>query len=258
LDARQRVAVVDDPEAEETGPNGEAVAPSAKEELQKAVALYYETLRSYLVSSPEGRRFFEGEVPEDADDLGRGVLGIRVREEAIDLPRLPEPPEDATDIELKQHFEDAIADLLREDELLAPPIDFDFEAEPPVAYAGVRSFRVGLRHLDDIHDDRVVVEKEESGGRRGFMNGMPSADGGFMKGSRSSSRGPETETKLQLQPLPLLMRAARELDRAAAELDLLAETEESDLQPYMRDFDATNGHATSEVTDVEISGSPEV
>lgn len=250
LQSRQQVSVADDPSEPPRDGQGRSRGESPHERLQKDVSLYYEALRAALVSSPEGVRYYRGQAPDDPDEQGYGVLQRRRREEVIRLDRLPDPPEGVTEIEVEQHYEEAIDDLLRDEEVLLRPVAFDTEDGEPVAYARVEEYRTGLQLLDDIYSQREEVEVEDE--RGGFLEGTA---GGFMG---DEQRGPQTEQRVVLQPLDLLMNAARELDRAAAELDLLAETKDSDMTPYMKNFDTSNGEVEGEVSRAELNGSPDM
>jgi len=145
LRARQVVAVADDPDKP---PNGGGTTPHEK--LQRAVSLYYESLRSYLVSSPEGRQYFEGEAPDTPDEQGYGVLRRRGRDETIPLADLDDPPEDLPEIGLAEYYEEAIAGLLRDTEALDRPVRFDTADGERVAEARVVVYKTGLRHLDTM------------------------------------------------------------------------------------------------------------
>jgi len=245
LRARQVVAVADDPDKP---PNGGGTTPHEK--LQRSVSLYYESLRSYLISSPEGKRFFHGEAPDTPDEQGYGVLRRRGRDETVPLDDLGDPPEDIPDIALPEFYEGEIADLLRDGEVLDRPVSFDTADGQRVAEIRVFTYKTGLRHLDTMFQRREVVEKPQP---TGFVVGI---EGDFFGG-----RGDEDDDELRvvLQPLELLMNAARELDRAASDLDLLAETGGSDPKPFMSGFDASsNGHAESDLTQTDVGGSPDI
>jgi hypothetical protein len=148
-----------------------------------------------------------------------------------------------------EFYEDAVAELLREAEVLDRPVAFEEEDGVAVAKARVITYKTGLRHLDSIYDQREAVEQKKPDG---FMRG---AGGGFFA---ESGDEPE-ELRVVLQPLEFLMNAARELDRAASDLDLLAETGASEPKPFMSDFDASkNGHAKANLTQADVGGSPDI
>ncbi|OYR73188.1 hypothetical protein [Halorubrum ezzemoulense] len=252
IEARQRVAVVNNPDRRPQANGREG--PSAHERLQRAVAMYYETLWSHLVETPEGQRYYYGEVPDEPGGEGYGVLSRTLNEEEIRVERLDvDLPPDADDRQKKAIFEDAIADLARENEQFAPPARFDtLDDGTPVAYATFAVFKVGLRRFDDLFDRREPVEEPEPSG---FMAG--SKGDGFMVGE-PGAEDDDPEMRIQLAPLGELVRGARELDRAGRELGLLAETEESDMKPHMREYDMSNGETAGEVVHAEVSGSPDV
>jgi len=245
VQARQKVATVDDPDQERTDADGNVTAPSPRELLQRTVSGYFEALRSSLVSTPEGEKYYYGEAPDSADDLGYGVLERRQDEKLVELSNLPDPGGNMPSISKEQHYEDAIASLLPEGQNLLRPVEYITDREEPAAYALVEEYRTGLRILDDLYRQRREVQVDQNGSKYG---------GDLMAAERG--REPETQTKLELLPLPLLMNAARELDRAASELDLLAETGESNLKPYMSDY--SNGTNNGEVGQAEITGTPDV
>jgi hypothetical protein len=251
LQSRQEVAVADDPDEPPRDRQGRPRGPSPHESLQKDVSLYYEALRSALVSSPEGRRYFYGEAPDGPDEQGYGVLQRQRSEEVIELARLPDPPENAPDIEVEKHYEEAIEEIIRDDEVLLRPVAFDTDDNGEhIAIARIERHRTGLKLLDQIYSQRETVEVDDE--KTGFLKG---ADSGFLG---NDLNGKQTEQRVVLQPLELLMNAARELDRAAAELDLLAETKESDMTPYMKGFDTSNGEVEGEVSRAELNGSPDM
>lgn len=244
--ARQRVAVTDEPGAPRVAQDGRAGA-SPHELLQRAVAMFYETLRSHLVETPEGRRYFYGEVPDAPDEEGYGVVRRTLADETYGVDDLPAaPPEDATPRERKAHVEDILEEFAREHELFVPPARFETDADgTPVVTATYAVYETGLRRFDDLFDRRVEVEKDPASG--------------FMKGARDRQKTTEPETRIELEDLDVLVRGARELDRAGRELGLLAEAEESDLKPHMRDFDmSSNGETPADVAHAEVSGSPDV
>jgi hypothetical protein len=241
IQARQRVAVTDDP----TEP-AQGGGPSPHELLQRAVAMFYETLRSHLVETPEGRRFFYGEVPDEPDEEGYGVLSRALDDETYVVDDLPgDLPADATGREKKKHIEEILEGFAREHELFVPPARFDTADDgAPIVTATYAQYEVGLRRFDDLFDRRVEVEQERATG--------------FMKSERSRGKQSDPDMRIQLAPLGVLVRGARELDRAGRELGLLAEAEESDLKPHMREFDVSNGETAGDVAHAEVSGSPDV
>lgn len=241
LKARQDVSIADVPDAPD-GVGGPRDDTSPHERLQKAVTLYYEAIRSYLVSTPEGQRYFSGQAPDSMGEQGYGVLRWWTREKEVSLEELPDKPDDVPSLKEKQFYGDAIEEFLRDNELLLRPIMIEERDGERVAQAKIMELQVGLKHLDEIYDQRVEETVE------------PNDGDSFM----ACEREEETVTRVELQDLDLLMNAARELDRAAAELDLLADAKESDMKPYMRDFDASNGEASANISDAEITGSPDM
>jgi len=240
LKARQDVSIADVPDAPD-GVGGPRDDTSPHERLQKAVTLYYEAIRSYLVSTPEGQRYFSGQAPDSMGEQGYGVLRWWTREKEVSLEELPDKPDDVPSLKEKQFYEDAIAEFLRDNELLLRPIILKTRDGDRVAQAKIMELQLGLKHLDEIYDRRVEETVEPNGDS--FM---------------AYQRVEETVTRVELQDLDLLMNAARELDRAAAELDLLADTKESDMKPYMRDFDTSNGEVSADISEAEITGSPDM
>lgn len=247
LRARQAVAIADDPDS-----TREKQRHSPHEHLQKTVLGYYESLRSYLVSQPEGKRYYNGAAPDDFDEQGYGVLRRWVREEEVSIDDLPDIPDDVQVLTDEQFYEGAISKQLRDDELLVPPCKIETTDDGRVVRARIAEYQTGLHHLDTLYSRREAVETDTS--PAGFAIGMQGAS--LFGGDDRDDDG--EEMRVVLQPLELLMNAARELDRAAAELDLLAQTKESDLKPYMRDFDAANGQSDAEVSQTEVSGTPDM
>lgn len=250
IKARQAVAVVDDPNDPAAGPQP---GRSPHEQLQHAVAAFYEVIRAHLVETPEGQRYFHGEIPDDPTEEGYGVLAREEQIEEIALEDLAEPPEDVSRREALNHYEAELAELEREGERFAPPANF-YEADggTPVVEARFITYKAGLRRLDDLFDQRVEVKIDDE---RGPLGTRSSGNGFFPGRDREAD---STEIQLQLRPLRELINAARELDRAGSELDLLAETKESELKPHMREFDASNGETPTDVAHAEVSGSPDV
>lgn len=243
VEARGLIATVHDPE--EPAKEGQ---PSPKEKLQRVVARYYAELRSALLSSREGRRYYFGEPPEESDDLGYGVIERRTVERTVLLENLPAPPENMPSIKREQFYAEAVDEMLRDNRVLIPPLEFVKDREKPAAICNIEEYRTGLRVLDKLYKNRVEVETDDDSGKY--------ANGSFME--HIVADGPETEQRLELAPLEILVNAARELDRAAQDLGLLAETRESDSKPYMGDFTTSDGEPSGEVDAVELNGAPEV
>jgi len=251
LRARRDVGIADDPDAPRRDSKGQPVGRPPHEELQRAVASYYEALRSYLVSTPEGLRFYQGQAPDNPDELGYGVLERRTRTLSDPIEDFPDPPEDVTTLETEKFYEDVVEELLRDNQVLLRPVNIETDDDQKVVRARIEECKTGLSHLDSMYSQRETIEPEKPSG---FMK----RSGGSFFG-RSGSQEDNKQKRVILQPLELLMNAARELDRAASELDLLAETKDSDVKPYMRDFDASrNGEAEAELSKTELSGSPDM
>jgi len=241
LKARQDVSIADVPDAPD-GVGGPRDDTSPHERLQKAVTLYYEAIRSYLVSTPEGQRYFSGQAPDSMGEQGYGVLRWWTREKEVSLEELPDKPDDVPSLKEKQFYEDATAEFLRDNELLLRPIILKTRDGDRVAQAKIMELQLGLKHLDEIYDRRLRRRSN-----RTVTASWP-----------TSALRRRSHARVELQDLDLLMNAARELDRAAAELDLLADTKESDMKPYMRDFDTSNGEVSADISDAEITGSPDM
>lgn len=253
IEARQAVAVADDPDDPAAGPPN--VPRSPHEQLQHAVAAFYEVMRAHLVESPEGKRFFRGKLPDGPSDEGYGILARREHTEEIPLSDLPEPPEEANDREAMHHYQEALVDLERDGERFLPPANFFKDDDgTPTAEARYVTFTAGLKHLDDLFDQRVEVRVKEQSGPFGTR----SAGNGFFPARERQRAENNTEIHLQLRPLRELINAARELDRAGRELDLLAETSESSMTPYMRDFDTSAGEPQATTATAELNGSPDM
>lgn len=244
--ARQKVAIADDPDEPPTDDRGRSTGSTPHELLQKSVSGYYECLRSYLVSSPEGRRYYAGQPPKEPGDLGYGVLQRWVKKREVPTDDLPTPPEDVLDE--REFYGTAIEEKLPDRETLLPPVKIEPADGQRIVHARIAEHKTGLYHLDNLYDNRETVEIEDD-------------DTKFGHGSFFVDRDDDedtTEKRVVLEPLEFLMNAARELDRAASELDLLAETRESDMKPYMRDFDSSGSETSAAVSQAEISGSPDM